>query len=200
MSISKDQNILEAKLLTLLLGYEITHEITRKDENFLRAFHASHNHVSHKMFRFMRECLFHYVKNFGIEEAAQKLGLSDYIIETILENMKGITKNQSNSQLVDKSEILGNKVLKNDTGEFSMEVYKSKITYPPGFKLRVVDAYLSDPRTSVIAKIFQIPRFKVKDWVSRYLQGRPFKNRSRWHFSERKTKEETEVCAQKFYI
>lgn len=187
MSISKEQSILEAKLFTLLLGHEITSEITRKDESYLRSFHTSHKHVSHKFFRFMRECLFHYVKSYGIGEASQKLGISDYIIETILENMKSIHKSQHSVKGLE-SEILGNKVDKN-TDEPYIHMYGNKITYLPEFKFRVVEAYLSEPKTSVIAKRFEIPRIKVKDWVTHYLQGRPFRNIKRGHYSGDRAKE-----------
>lgn len=187
MSISKEQSILEAKLFTLLLGHEITSEITRKDERYLRAFHTSHKHVSHNIFRFMRECLFHYVKSYGIEQASQKLGISDYIIETILENMKSIHKSQPQGNVFE-SEILGNKVEKN-TDEPYIHMYGNKITYLPELKLRVVEAYLSEPKTSVIAKRFEVPRDKVKHWVTHYLQGRPFRKIKKGHYSGDKSKE-----------
>ena len=101
--------------------------------------------------------------------------------------MKSIHKSQPQGKTFER-EILGN-MLEKDTDEPCIHIYGNKISYLPEFKLRVVKAYLSQPKTSVIAQRFDLPRDKVKHWVTHYLQGRPFRKIKKGHYSGDKSKQ-----------
>ncbi|CAG9331950.1 unnamed protein product [Blepharisma stoltei] len=154
---------IDLEVLALTIGVDRTSQLSQTSHDAIHALLGNLKPELHKFFIFIRDSLITYVQKFGTRASGIRLGVSSYILDTILE------ASDNNFVYYPSSDSLaqGNALSESDL-QFSPE---GRRLYSREFKIKVVTEYLANRDLNAIAKKFGIQQAHLSSWIFKFCKG-----------------------------
>lgn len=142
---------IDLEVLCLTLGIQKTSQILETSEEALHVILSNFTPSNQKFFLFIKDCLLSYIKKVGNKTAEERLGVSGFVLDVILQNDENAPRKKPKI-----TEVLEIKPINPMTDQ-------SQVT--PAFKRRVLKFYMSNRDLNLTASKFCVAIELVSNWV-----------------------------------
>lgn len=142
---------IDLEVMCLTLGIQKTSQILETSEEALHTILGNFSPGNQKFFLYIKDCLLSYIKKVGNKTAEERLGVSGFVLDVILQNDESAPKKRPKI-----AEVLEIKAISPMTDQ-------SQVT--PAFKRRVVKFYMSNRDLHLTASKFCVAVELVSNWV-----------------------------------
>jgi hypothetical protein len=142
---------MDIEILCLTLGVNRTALILETSEEALHSILSHFNPKNQKFFLFIKDCLLSYIKKVGNKTAEERLGVSSFVLDVILQNEENLLRKKPKL-----AEVLEIKPINPMTDT-------SQVT--PAFKRRVLKFYSTNGDIQLTATKFCVAVDLVTCWI-----------------------------------
>ena len=142
---------MDLEILCLTLGIHQTAQILETSEEALHVLLSHFTPNNQRFFSFIKDCLLSYIKKVGNKTAEERLGVSSFVLDVILQNEENLLKKKPKL-----AEVLEVKPINPMTDT-------SQVT--PAFKRRVLKFFSSNGDIQLTATKFCVAVDLVSSWI-----------------------------------
>lgn len=144
---------IDLEVLALCLGVDRIAQLSCTSHEAIHSLLFSLHPENHRFFSFIRDCLISYIKKLGTKEAATRLGISSYVLDSILESSDSLQSSKTPSQKPEDENSL-------DSLKYTPE---GRRIYTKTFKYKVVTEYLASRNLNSVCKKYGVHNAHVSN-------------------------------------